>query len=90
MSYDEHLGPVNTLTFVDDNKKFVSTSDDKKVFLWEFNVAYVFKHISDPEMQAVSRTVVHPSHNYMLGQCSDNKVMVYDVKGGNIKLNKRK
>lgn len=27
--YDRHLGPVNTINFVDDNRRFVSTSDDK-------------------------------------------------------------
>lgn len=29
--YNHHLGPVNTVLFVDDNQRFVSTSDDKKV-----------------------------------------------------------
>ena len=27
--YDRHLGPVNTINFVDGNRRFVSTSDDK-------------------------------------------------------------
>lgn len=49
-SYTEHLGPVNTITFVDNNRKFASTSDDKKVFLWEYGIPIVVKHISDPEM----------------------------------------
>lgn len=31
--YNHHLGPVNTVLFVDDNQRFVSTSDDKKVSL---------------------------------------------------------
>lgn len=31
--YNHHLGPVNTVLFVDDNQRFVSTSDDKKVRL---------------------------------------------------------
>ena len=32
--YEEHLGSVNTITFLDYNRKFVSTGDDKKIFLW--------------------------------------------------------
>ncbi len=32
--YEEHIGSVNTITFLDNNRKFVSTGDDKKVFLW--------------------------------------------------------
>ena len=34
--YDRHLGAVNTITFVDGNRRFVSTSDDKSLRLWEW------------------------------------------------------
>ena len=33
MEYKSHLGTVNTITFLD-NIKFVSSSDDKKLFVW--------------------------------------------------------
>ena len=89
-TYNDHLGPVNTITFVDDNKKFASTSDDKKVFLWEFGIPIVVKHISDPEMHAITATDVHPNDKYFVGQASDNRIMCYDVKGGLIRLNKKK
>jgi pre-mRNA-processing factor 17 len=89
-TYNDHLGPVNTVTFVDDNRKFASTSDDKKVFLWEFGIPIVVKHISDPEMHAVTATDLHPEGKYFIGQASDNRVMCYDVKGGTIRLNKKK
>ena len=36
--YDQHLGPVNTITFVDDNRRFVTTSDDKTIRAWEFDI----------------------------------------------------
>lgn len=36
--YDRHLGAVNTITFVDDNRRFVSTSDDKSLRVWEWYV----------------------------------------------------
>ena len=29
--YDHHLGPINTLVFVDENRRFMSTSDDKSL-----------------------------------------------------------
>ena len=32
--YDEHMGAINTITFIDGNKRFVSTADDKKIFIW--------------------------------------------------------
>lgn len=89
-TYNDHLGPVNTVTFVDDNRKFASTSDDKKVFLWEFGIPIVVKHISDPEMNAVTATDLHPDGKYFLGQASDNKILCFDVKGGLVRLNKKK
>jgi pre-mRNA-processing factor 17 len=62
------------VVFVDNNKKFVSTSDDKKVFLWEFGIPVVVKHVSDPEQLAISQTALHPNGKYFVGQASDNKV----------------
>ncbi len=32
-SYDDHLGSINTITFIDNNRKFVCTSDDKIFFI---------------------------------------------------------
>jgi pre-mRNA-processing factor 17 len=72
--YDEHLGAVNTITFIDNNRKFVSTSDDKKIFLWEFGIPVVVKHISEPEMHSITATDMHPSKKYFAGQSADNRV----------------
>ena len=89
-TYREHLGPVNTITFVDNNRKFASTSDDKKVFLWEFGVPIVVKHISDPKMNAISATDIHPNNKYFVGQSSDSKLLCFDVKAQSIRFNKKK
>ena len=35
--YNYHLQPCNTVTFFDKGNKFVSTSDDKKLLVWEFD-----------------------------------------------------
>ena len=34
--YDRHLGAVNSITFVDQNRRFVTTSDDKSLRVWEW------------------------------------------------------
>jgi pre-mRNA-processing factor 17 len=31
-----HLGAVNAIEFVDQNRRFVSTSDDKSMRIWEW------------------------------------------------------
>lgn len=89
MTYDEHLGAVNTITFLQDTKNFISTSDDKKLYLWEFGVPVVVKHISESTMHSIPAACLHPSGQYFLGQCLDNKISVYDCKGG-LKSNKKK
>ena len=87
--YDEHLGAINTLTFIDNNRKFVSTSDDKKIFIWEYGLPVVVKHISEPSMYSIPAAVLHPNGKYFLGQSLDNKIVVYDCKNG-FKINRKK
>ena len=61
------MGPVNSITFIDNNKRFISTSDDKKIYLWEFNIPVVVKHISEPDMHAIPAATVHPNMKYFAG-----------------------
>jgi len=88
-SYEEHLGPVNTVTFVDGNKKFVSTSDDKKVFIWEYGIPVVIKHIAEPDMHSMPFVAVHPSGKFFVGQSQDNQILVYSAIN-RFKINKKK
>lgn len=40
--YDHHLGPVNTITFCDENRRFITTSDDKSLRAWEYGIRKSF------------------------------------------------
>jgi WD40 repeat protein len=59
--YDQHLGPVNTITFVDDNRRFVTTSDDKTIRAWDFDIPVTIKYIAEPYMHSMPAVTLHPS-----------------------------
>ena len=59
--YDQHLGPVNTITFVDENRRFVTTSDDKTIRAWDFDIPVVIKYIAEPHMHSMPAVTLHPS-----------------------------
>ncbi|PWN50246.1 WD40 repeat-like protein [Violaceomyces palustris] len=59
--YDQHLGPVNTITFVDENRRFVTTSDDKTMRAWDYDIPVVIKYIADPLMHSMPAVSVHPN-----------------------------
>lgn len=87
--YDHHLGPVNTITFCDENRRFLTTSDDKSLRAWEYNIPVPIKLISDPAMFAIVKARSHPSKPSVLCQSSDNTITVYNT-GEKIRVNRKK
>ena len=59
--YDQHLGPVNTITFVDDNRRFVTTSDDKTLRAWEYDIPVVIKYVAEPSMHSMPAVTLSPN-----------------------------
>jgi len=59
--YDRHLGAVNTITFIDDGRRFVSTSDDKSIRVWEFGIPVEIKYIAEPHMHSMPAVALHPN-----------------------------
>ena len=55
------MGSINTVTFIEKGKRFVSTSDDKKIYVWEFGIPVVAKHISSPDMTSIPAATLHPN-----------------------------
>jgi pre-mRNA-processing factor 17 len=64
--YDQHLGPVNTITFVDENRRFVTTSDDKTIRAWDYDIPVVIKYIAEPHMHSMPAVTLHPSSAYLI------------------------
>ena len=78
--YDEHFGSINSLTFIENGDRFISTSDDKKIFVWDCGIPNAIKHVADPLMHAISAATLHPDNNHYLGQSLDNKIVTYEIR----------
>jgi pre-mRNA-processing factor 17 len=87
--YDYHLGPVNTVTFIDGNRKFISTSDDKTIRVWEFGIPVQVQYIADPAMHAISAAAASPDGKWWVGQSADNSIVTYSA-GEKVRQNRKK
>jgi len=88
-SYDHHLGPVNTVTFIDEGRRFVTTSDDKKMLVWEFNIPVPIKYIADPSMHSMPAVTERPGGQYFCAQSLDNQIVTY-ASGSRIRHHKKR
>lgn len=79
-TYDQHMGAVNSISFVDDDRRFVSSSDDKVLRLWEYGVPVVIRHISDPGAHSMPVTMLHPNRKWLACQSMDNAVRLFSAR----------
>lgn len=87
--YDHHLGAINSLTAVDGNSRFMSTSDDRTVRFWRWQINIPDKIIADPTQHSMPCAVVHPKDNFIALQTMDNTILV--IQGsGKFRFNKKK
>lgn len=75
--YDHHLAAINTITFCDENRRFITTSDDKSLRAWDYNIPVPIKYVAEPYMYSMTRASLHPSGKYVAFQSSDNQIVVY-------------
>ena len=90
--YNHHLAPVNAVAFVEEengNTKMISSSDDKKILVWEWDIGVPIKYISDPTMHSMPCLAMHPAQQYLIGQSLDNNIFCFQV-GRKLKLSKKK
>ena len=70
---------VNTVTFVDQNRRFVSTSDDKTMRVWEWDIPVDWKYIADPTMHCMPAVTVSPNGKWLACQSMDNQILIYNA-----------
>jgi pre-mRNA-processing factor 17 len=87
--YDRHLDAVNTITFINENRWILSTSDDKTIRVWEYGIPEQIKYIAEPSMHSIPYVSTDPSGKRLLMQSMDNTILVYEVVQ-KIRLNKNK
>ncbi|CCF75756.1 pre-mRNA-processing factor 17 [Babesia microti strain RI] len=79
VEYAEHLGTVNTISFFENDRKLITSGDDKKILLWEFGLPVVIKHINDPALHSIPAAAKHPKTDFILLQSMDNQLLTFDV-----------
>jgi len=87
--YDRHLGAVNTVTFIDQDTQFVSTSDDKSIRVWQYGIGAELKYLAEPHMHAIAHVTKSYDDNWLLCQSGDNQIIVYSIKD-KFRVNKKK
>jgi len=87
--YDQHLGAVNTLTFCEENRRFATTADDKKMLIWEYGIPVPIKHIADPTLHSMPAVTKTPNDKWLLCTNLDNQITTYSA-SDRFKLNRKK
>jgi pre-mRNA-processing factor 17 len=78
--YDRHLGAVNAIEFMDGGRKMVSTSDDKSIRIWEWDIPVDIKYIADPNMHSMPAITQHPNKKWMIFTSMDNSIVTFGGK----------
>ena len=79
--YNYHLAPVNSVTFLENGRRLVSTADDKKLLIWEYDLPVPIRYLSEPTMHSVPVTRAHPSGQFFCGQSLNNTIVTYTAQG---------
>lgn len=55
----------------------VTTSDDKSIRVWEWDIPVDMKYIADPGMCSMPKVALHPNKKWMILQSLDNRILTF-------------
>ncbi|MFH4979981.1 hypothetical protein AB6A40_006690 [Gnathostoma spinigerum] len=88
--YDRHLGIVNSITFFDKNRRFCSTSDDKSIRIWEWEIPVDTKLIQNAGLHSIPTMTKSPTEKWIVGQSMDNRVVLFQLIEDKLRFAKKK
>lgn len=77
--YDRHLSTVSAVEFVDHNRAFVASSDDKTIRVYAYGMNVERHLMQEPWMNASPALATNHACDYMLAQSMDNRLMLYNA-----------
>ncbi|CAB4253759.1 similar to Saccharomyces cerevisiae YDR364C CDC40 Pre-mRNA splicing factor, important for catalytic step II of pre-mRNA splicing and plays a role in cell cycle progression [Maudiozyma barnettii] len=79
-TYDHHIGGILDVKYFQDGSKFISSSEDKTVMIWNSGVNIPIKNISDTAQYSMPVINTHPTQKYFCTQSMDNAIYTYNMK----------
>ncbi|SMN19676.1 similar to Saccharomyces cerevisiae YDR364C CDC40 Pre-mRNA splicing factor, important for catalytic step II of pre-mRNA splicing and plays a role in cell cycle progression [Maudiozyma saulgeensis] len=79
-TYDHHIGGILDVKYFQDGSKFISSSEDKTVMIWDNGVNIPIKNISDTAQYSMPVINTHPTQKYFCTQSMDNAIYTYNMK----------
>ena len=83
-TYHGHMGAVSSITFLD-GKRFLTTSDDRRLHIYNFGIDLVDRYLAEPGMQSIPAAAM--VNGLWVGQRMDNCLVGYDP--ATLKLKKK-
>ncbi|KAI8903799.1 WD40-repeat-containing domain protein [Gorgonomyces haynaldii] len=87
--YAQHAGGVRSITFLEGGRRFVSTSDDKTLRAWEFDIPVVIKYASDNELSSMPAVTLSHDRQWLICQTLNNEIVTFSA-NDKFKMNRKK
>jgi pre-mRNA-processing factor 17 len=88
-TYDHHLKSIESLVYIDEGRRIMSTSSDNTIRVWESGINVPIKLIAEVDMFTLTAAALHPRKKEVAMQSSDNQVLIYQT-SDKYRMNRKK